>query len=78
LNLTIDFPLAYIEAEYFGGEGGQSGIIWKDGKRTAEFAYRQEVINNVLRYFGIIANENQDEFDTLGLGRHRNTRDWME
>lgn len=29
--------IAYVEAEYFGGEGGQIGIIWEDGQRVAEF-----------------------------------------
>jgi hypothetical protein len=70
--------IAYIEAEYFGGQGGQQGMVWKDGKRSAEFKYRQGVINAILKLFGVTASKNKDEFETLGFGRHRNTRDWQD
>ena len=43
--------IAYIEAEYFGGQGGQQGIVWKDGNRSAEFKYGQSVINTILNLF---------------------------
>ena len=69
---------AYVEAEYFGGEGGQSGVIWKDGKRSVEFGYGQGIINKVLNFFGVVANKDLDEFDTLGLGRYRNTSEWVD
>ncbi|MCF6406742.1 hypothetical protein L3C95_27845 [Chitinophaga filiformis] len=78
LRIIKGKPLAYVEVEYFGGEGGQTGIIWKDGKRNAELTYGQDVVNIVLRSFGVIAERNKDEFDTLGFGRHRNTQDWTK
>jgi hypothetical protein len=70
--------IAYVEADYFGGEGGQVGIIWTGGKRIAEFKYGQDVINAVSKHFGVRADKGKDEFATLGFGRHRNTADWLD
>jgi hypothetical protein len=33
LDAIGDRKLAYIEAEYFGGEGGQIAIIWNNNRR---------------------------------------------
>lgn len=76
LKIINGKPIAYIEADYFGGKGGQVGIIWTGGKRIAQFKYGQDVINSVLKHFGVVAEKDKDEFDTLGFGRHRNTVDW--
>jgi hypothetical protein len=78
LGAIGDRKFAYVEAEYFGGEGGQIGIIWNNHKRQELLAFGQDKINHVLRDFGVIANQNQDEFLTVGLGLHRNTGDWIE
>ena len=78
LTMVTDITLAYVEAEYFGGQGGQSAIIWKNGKRDSEFIRDSQSINKVLKSFGVIAEANKDEFDTVGLSRHRHTRDWLE
>jgi hypothetical protein len=77
-KLTDRKHIAYIEADNFGGEGGQVGIIWADGSRVIQFKFGQDVLNAVLRHFGVVAEKNRDEFDTLGFGRHRNTADWMD
>jgi len=74
-----DREIAYIEAEYFGGEGGQVGIIWKDGHRYKIFPYGQDVINEVLRLFKVKKGLfKTDEFETLNLNKHRNSRDWID
>lgn len=79
LKLIDDEMIAYIEVEYFGGQGGQSGIIWRDGKRVFEKVFDQEVANSILRQFGVVKEKSKrDEFDTVGLGRHRNTEDWID
>lgn len=70
--------ISYVEVEYFGGQGGQSGIIWKEGKRIFEKEFDQGVVNSILGHFGIVRGKSMDEFDTVGLGRHRNTADWLE
>jgi hypothetical protein len=68
---------AYVEAEYFG-EGEQMAIIWNNNKREQLLPFGQDKINQVLKDFNVIANEGQDEFLTVGLGLHRNTRVWIE
>ena len=78
LQLIGDKKFAYVEAEYFGGEGGQIAIIWNNRARQKLFSYGQENINKVLKDFGIKPKIGNDLFDTLGLGRHRNTIDWVE
>jgi hypothetical protein len=70
--------LAYVEAEYFGGQGGQIAIIWNNNKREQFFEFGQDKINGVLKNFGIKSKIGSDEFDTVGLGRHRNTIQWIE
>lgn len=68
---------AYVEAEYHGGEGGQSGIIWNKGVRQQMFSSGQNVINDVLKHFGTKRTNGLDEFDSLGQGRYRNTVNWI-
>ena len=76
--LTIsERKFSYFEAEYFGGEGGQIAIIWQNNKRQQILSYGQNRINQVLKLFGVIAKKGQDEFDTLGLGRYRETNKWL-
>ena len=78
LSAIGDRKFAYVEAEYFGGNGGQSTIVWNNGKREKLLAFGQNRINQVLIDFGIVASKGQDEFSTLGLDRHRQTKDWIE
>ena len=69
---------AYVEAEYFGGEGGQIAIIWENNRREKFLEYGQDKINEVLKDFGVIAEKGKDEFLTLGFGLRRHTREWLE
>ena len=78
LKLMADKRFAYVEAEYFGGEGGQIAITWNNQKRENLLEYGQECINSVLKDFGVKNKIGIDEFETLELGRHRNTIDWVE
>jgi hypothetical protein len=78
LNLFEHDTVGYFEADYFGGEGGQMGIIWKEGKRLRIYDYSQGVINSILKYFGVKTANDLDEFESLNLGRHRDTNDWAE
>lgn len=72
-----DIKLAYIEADYFGGEGGQIAIIWEEQKRIYLSEWGDWEINKVLKDFGIIAKDGKDEFDTVGLGQNRRTNEWL-
>jgi hypothetical protein len=72
-------PLAYVEADYFGGIGKQSSVVWKEGKVILEPAHGERgPINRALRALGVRAQPNKDEFETVGLRRHRDMEDWLE
>jgi hypothetical protein len=71
-------PIAYIEAEFFGGIGGQRAVVWSGGLQVIEPIHSKHAINQALRFLGVQVGDAHDEFDAVGLGRHRNTRDWTE
>jgi hypothetical protein len=79
-------PVAYDEAEYFGGIGTQSAQVWDDGKvvlgpvRLAEQAPDRSggsPISQALRRLGVAKGDHADEFDAVALGRNRDTDDWL-
>jgi hypothetical protein len=78
LTAIGDRKCAYVEAEYFGGKGGQMAIIWNNNRREQVLPFGQNRINQMLKDFGATTNKGQDEFSTLGFGFHRNTRKWVE
>jgi hypothetical protein len=71
--------VAYVETDYFGGEGKQAAVLWERGP-IAYGPARGTLgpINDVLRRLGVERGGHTDEFDAAGLGRHRNNRDWIE
>ena len=69
-------PLAYVEARYFGGQGSQMAIAWDQGDMVMEPTESNNPINQALRLLGVKAVAPDDEFDTIGLGRHRRTERW--
>ena len=68
--------VAYIEAEFFGGDGGQSAVAWNAGHRVLDPMFEQHSINEVLKLIGVRKNDAHDEFDAIGLGKHRDTNQW--
>ncbi|RYE25948.1 MAG: hypothetical protein EOP51_02255 [Sphingobacteriales bacterium] len=77
LNVIDDRPIAYIEAAYHGGDGGQLGLIWAESRRVKLLSFGQGRINDVLKYFGVTAGIGLDEFSTLALGKFRSTKEWV-
>jgi hypothetical protein len=79
-------PVAYVEAEYFGGVGTQSAQVW-DGRKVVLGPVRLaegqsdpaggSPISQALRRLGVAKGDHFDEFDAVGLGRHRDTDDWL-
>src|SRR5581483_12196107 len=63
-------PIAWIETDYFGGFGTKSAILWKDGKKK-RFREAFGGIDKAMHELGVVCKGDKDEFDTLGLGRHR-------
>ena len=72
--------LIYFETEYHGGSGGQGAVAFSNGKialepQSAEFG----PINTALQFLGVrTVPPAHDEFETVGLDRHRYTEDWLE
>lgn len=75
-------PVAYVEAEYFGGVGEQHAVLWQEGRARVFESELPGAINTALQGLGAQrtpsswTDDPQDEFDSVGLGRHRSTEDW--
>lgn len=70
--------LSYVESEFFGGQGGHIGIIWDNGARVYVGEFRKDTMNEILKRLGIIRTDVKDEFEIIGLNRHRHTEDWIK
>ncbi|HEX2081502.1 MAG TPA: hypothetical protein VHG08_27610 [Longimicrobium sp.] len=69
--------VAYVEAEYHGGDGEQRSIVWEGGELRSEAEESSRAINSALVSLGVTRTDDADHFDTLGLGRHRSVDDWI-
>jgi hypothetical protein len=83
IEISRDTPLAYITTFYFGGQGGQDALVWDKGDlrfSPTSPGYEQNwpnsPISQALRMIGVVAEAGEDEFDTLGLGKNRETHKW--
>jgi hypothetical protein len=76
-KLSNSGAVAYVEAEFFGGTGGQSSIAWINGSVSFGPEHDENAINKVLLHLGVHARGKYDEFDSLGLGRYRHTKSWF-
>lgn len=63
--------LAYIETDYFGGIGSQSGVLYNNGKIEIGPARSQGIINQILQRLGVYKVNGEDEFDSIHLGCYR-------
>ncbi|GGT02195.1 hypothetical protein [Streptomyces chromofuscus] len=79
-------PVAYVEAEYFGGAGEQRAAVWDGGtvvlgplhvEEGQPFPPAGSPISQALRRLGAVAAAGQDEFSAVGLGRHRHGAAWI-
>jgi len=77
LKLSESNKVAYIEAEYFGGEGIQACNLFSDGVEFEKPLISFNAINHALEWLGIKRTDEMDEFDNFGLGTYRDTEDWI-
>ena len=79
-------PLAYLQTDFFGSEGEQVAMLWRDGglaltPMRLSMALMQSrapsfwPVNIALKGLGVVASPNEDEFTTFGLGDWRHTED---
>jgi hypothetical protein len=71
-------PVTYVEAEFFGGVGGQTAVVWSQGAKVTGPIHSENAINQALRMLGVQMGNAHGEFDAMGLGRHRHTDDWIQ
>jgi len=70
--------VAYVETEYFGGDGGEGAIVARGGKIVFGPAEGEGSINAALQLLGAKKEGGRDEFDSIELGRFRSNEDWIE
>ncbi|MBR1593051.1 MAG: hypothetical protein IJ666_08625 [Ruminococcus sp.] len=63
--------IIYIETDYFGGYGTQSGILFENGQMMSKPMQGEGTINFLLHKIGVYRENNKDEFDSLQLFRFR-------
>ncbi|WP_433171346.1 hypothetical protein [Actinoallomurus sp. CA-150999] len=78
--------VAYVEADFWGGDGSQTAALWENGRQTwgPEHAWIPATakpcenwpINAVLARLGVVATGAFDLFDTVGLGQERDMEGW--
>ena len=77
-------PLAYVEAELFGGIGSQRTVVWSGGhvavgplsvEEAEPFSAAGSPISQALQALGVQRADQFDEFAAVGLSAHRDTQD---
>jgi len=85
-TLSEKQPIAYIEADYFGGLGRQNAVLWEhqqikllpaNNGVLGVVPYHSGPICAVLRAMGVKNVPPTDEFASLGLLRHRHNEGWF-
>lgn len=79
-------PVGYVEADFFGGVGSQRSALWVAGELVfgplhvgpgEPFPPEGSPIAQMLARLGVERDGHRDEFEAIGLGRHRETADWL-
>jgi len=70
-------PVAYIEAEFFGGSGVQAHVLISQNSADLGVNVSGDAINNALAWLGVQPRDGKDPFDTVGLGKQRETDAWL-
>jgi hypothetical protein len=76
-ELSRNGLVAYLEAEFFGGTGTQAHVLFRDGHMLGIPVIAEDAINRALKAFNVPVGASHDEFAAVGLGRCRNTEDWL-
>ena len=72
-------PIAYVHIEMFGGPADEVVAVWRDGEMVwcaSGEELDERLSHEAFRMIGVEASGG-DEFDALGLGRHRETEAWL-
>ncbi|PVC84266.1 hypothetical protein DBP20_17910 [Streptomyces sp. CS131] len=75
-----------MEAEHFGGAGRQRAAVWAVGSLTLDpldeptkqdLSRAVSPVSQALRRLGAQRGVGYDEFESVGLNRHRTNEDWI-
>jgi len=87
LQLSKVDKIAFLYADTFGGVGEQYAVVWEHGKILKEYpttwndnphTWVHMPINQALKVMGVIREGKYDEFDTMQLGKYRDTFGWYQ
>lgn len=78
IQIIENLEVAYVESDFFGGQGGHIGVIWKNGKRDFLVESNKNSMNKILKRLGVNRSLLKDEFEKVGLAKNRHTDDWIQ
>jgi hypothetical protein len=70
-------PVAYVETEYYGGEGFERSAVFRDSEVILGPLDGAGAVNQALRAIGVQPKPGEEEFVAAGLGRHRSVEEWL-
>ena len=78
-SLSLGGPVAFVETEYFGGQGAQGAIVFDHGRCVfGPITNDAGAISEAMKLLGVTAAPGQhDEFEAVGFSRHRSNLDWI-
>ena len=78
-TLSRGGQLAYVETEYFGGEGGQGALVCRDGQEIMPPTWNKSgPINNALKLIGLKRGILGDRFAAAGFAQIRSDDDILD
>lgn len=75
-DLLPDSEYLVVSTNYFGGFGEQDAALCRNHVCIKNYDDEWHSINQALKEFGVLAEDGQDEFDTIHLGRYRDNYDF--
>ncbi len=70
--------IAYVETDYFGGEGAQGAVVVRAGQLVSGPVVGEGSINAALRLLGVQKGAHFDEFAAIRLQNFRSNQKWLD
>jgi hypothetical protein len=77
LMLSEFGTVGFIENECFGGLCDQHSVVWRSKEVILGPLDEEGAVNKALHQLGVPRTLNEDEFDSLDLGRYRTSEEWL-
>ena len=76
-RLSATGVVAYVEADFFGGRGEQRCVVWRKGTLVLGPLEEDHAINRALGRLSVRHGLFHDEFEAVGLSKHRSNEEWL-